>query len=201
MISFLVGTIEEKYENTLVLDVNGVGYELQISNNSLVALPDVNETTKVYTYLHVKEDGIALFGFATQEEKGIFMKLITVSGVGPKMAISILSGMKISDLIVAISREDVSLLAKIIGLGKKTAERICLELKDKISAVGYGTDLFNYKENLDNFYDENALNDAVETLINLGVNKNDAYRLARANAGDGATAEEIILKVLRYLGR
>lgn len=201
MISFLVGTIEEKYENTLVLDVNGVGYELQISNNSLVALPDVNETTKVYTYLHVKEDGIALFGFATQEEKGIFMKLITVSGVGPKMAISILSGMKISDLIVAISREDVSLLAKIKGLGKKTAERICLELKDKISAVGYGTDLFNYKENLNNFYDENALNDAVETLINLGVNKNDAYRLARANAGDGATAEEIILKVLRYLGR
>lgn len=201
MISFLVGTIEEKYENTLVLDVNGVGYELQISNNSLVALPDVNETTKVYTYLHVKEDGIALFGFATQEEKGIFMKLITVSGVGPKMAISILSGMKISDLIVAISREDVSLLVKIKGLGKKTAERICLELKDKISAVGYGTDLFNYKENLDNFYDENALNDAVETLINLGVNKNDAYRLARANAGDGATAEEIILKVLRYLGR
>ena len=201
MISFLVGTIEEKYENTLVLDVNGVGYELQISNNSLVALPDVNETTKVYTYLHVKEDGIALFGFATQEEKGIFMKLITVSGVGPKMAISILSGMKISDLIVAISREDVSLLAKIKGLGKKTAERICLELKDKISVVGYGTDLFNYKENLDNFYDENALNDAVETLINLGVNKNDAYRLARANAGDGATAEEIILKVLRYLGR
>ncbi len=201
MISFLVGTIEEKYENTLVLDVNGVGYELQISNNSLVALPNANETTKVYTYLHVKEDGIALFGFATQEEKGIFMKLITVSGVGPKMAISILSGMKISDLIVAISREDVSLLSKIKGLGKKTAERICLELKDKITVVGYGTDLFNYKENLDNFYDENALNDAVETLINLGVNKNEAYRLARANAGDGATAEEIILKVLRYLGR
>lgn len=201
MISFLVGTIEEKYENTLVLDVNGVGYELQISNNSLVALPNANETTKVYTYLHVKEDGIALFGFATQEEKGIFMKLITVSGVGPKMAISILSGMKISDLIVAISREDVSLLSKIKGLGKKTAERICLELKDKITVVGYGTDLFNYKENLDNFYDENALNDAVETLINLGVNKNEAYRLARANAGDGATAEEIILKVLRFLGR
>lgn len=201
MISFLVGTIEEKYENTLVLDVGGVGYELQISNSSLVALPDANETTRVYTYLHVKEDGIALYGFATVEEKAIFMKLITVSGVGPKMAISILSGMKLSDLIVAITREDVSLLSKIKGLGKKTAERVCLELKDKISAVGYGTDLFNYKENLDNFYDENALNDAVETLINLGVNKNEAYKLARANAGDGATAEEIILKVLRYLGR
>ena len=201
MIAFLVGTIEEKYENVLVMDVNGVGYELLISNNTLVALPNVNETTKVLTYLHVKEDGVALYGFATPEEKSIFMKLITVSGVGPKMAITILSGMKISDLIVAISREDVSLLSKIKGLGKKTAERICLELKDKISATGFETDLFNYKENLGSFINENALKDAVDTLIALGVNKNEAYGLARANAGDGATAEEIILKVLRQLGR
>ena len=201
MIAFLVGTIEEKYENVLIMDVNGVGYELLISNNTLVALPNVNETTKVLTYLHVKEDGVALYGFATPEEKSIFMKLITVSGVGPKMAITILSGMKISDLIVAISREDVSLLSKIKGLGKKTAERICLELKDKISATGFETDLFNYKENLGNFINENALKDAVDTLIALGVNKNEAYGLARANAGDGATAEEIILKVLRQLGR
>lgn len=201
MIAFLVGTIEEKYENMLVMDVNGVGYELLISNNTLVALPNVNETTKVLTYLHVKEDGVALYGFATPEEKSIFMKLITVSGVGPKMAITILSGMKISDLIVAITREDVSLLSKIKGLGKKTAERICLELKDKISATGFETDLFNYKENLGNFINENALKDAVDTLIALGVNKNEAYGLARANAGDGATAEEIILKVLRQLGR
>ena len=201
MIAFLVGTIEEKYENVLVMDVNGVGYELLISNNTLVALPNVNETTKVLTYLHVKEDGVALYGFATPEEKSIFMKLITVSGVGPKMAITILSGMKISDLIVAISREDVSLLSKIKGLGKKTAERICLELKDKISATGFETDLFNYKDNLGNFINENALKDAVDTLIALGVNKNEAYGLARANAGDGATAEEIILKVLRQLGR
>ena len=201
MIAFLVGTIEEKYENVLIMDVNGVGYELLISNNTLVALPNVNETTKVLTYLHVKDDGVALYGFATPEEKSIFMKLITVSGVGPKMAITILSGMKISDLIVAITREDVSLLSKIKGLGKKTAERVCLELKDKINATGFETDLFNYKENLGNFINENALKDAVDTLIALGVNKNEAYGLARANAGDGATAEEIILKVLRYLGR
>ena len=201
MIAFLVGTIEEKYENVLVMDVNGVGYELLISNNTLVALPNVNETTKVLTYLHVKEDGVALYGFATPEEKSIFMKLITISGVGPKMAITILSGMKISDLIVAISREDVSLLSKIKGLGKKTAERVCLELKDKINATGFETDLFNYKDNIGNFINENALKDAVDTLIALGVNKNEAYGLARANAGDGATAEEIIWKVLRQLGR
>lgn len=201
MIAFLVGTIEEKYENVLIMDVNGVGYELLISNNTLVALPNVNETTKVLTYLHVKEDGVALYGFATPEEKSIFMKLITVSGVGPKMAITILSGMKISDLIVAITREDVSLLSKIKGLGKKTAERVCLELKDKINVTGFETDLFNYKDNIGNFINENALKDAVDTLIALGVNKNEAYGLARANAGDGATAEEIIWKVLRQLGR
>ena len=201
MIAFLVGTIEEKYENVLIMDVNGVGYELLISNNTLVTLPNVNETTKVLTYLHVKDDGVALYGFATPEEKSIFMKLITVSGVGPKMAITILSGMKISDLIVAITREDVSLLSKIKGLGKKTAERVCLELKDKINATGFETDLFNYKDNIGNFINENALKDAVDTLIALGVNKNEAYGLARANAGDGATAEEIIWKVLRQLGR
>ncbi len=201
MISFLVGTIEEKFENYLVLDVNGVGYELIISNNTLVALPNINETTKVLTYLHVKEDGVSLYGFATPEEKQVFMKLITVSGVGPKMAISVLSGMKLSDLVVAITREDISILSKVKGLGKKTAERICLELKDKITTTGLDNNLFNYKDNIDSFVNENALNDAVDTLINLGVNKNDAYRLARANAGDGAMAEEIILKVLKQLGR
>ena len=199
MIGFLVGIIEEKFENYLLLDVNGVGYELLISNNTLVALPNINETTKVLTYLQVKEDGVALYGFATKEEKQIFMQIITVSGVGPKMAISILSGMKISDLILAIKREDVTLLSKIKGLGRKTAERICLELKDKVNAVGIEADLFNYNEVVN--INESALNDAVETLISLGVNKNEAYRLARANASNDATAEEIILKVLKYLGR
>lgn len=199
MIGFLVGTIEEKFENYLLLDVGGVGYELLISNNTLVALPNINETTKVLTYLQVKEDGVALYGFATKEEKQIFMQIITVSGVGPKMAISILSGMKISDLILAIKREDVTLLSKIKGLGRKTAERICLELKDKVNAVGIEADLFNYNEVVN--INESALNDAVETLISLGVNKNEAYKLARANASNDATAEEIILKVLKYLGR
>ena len=199
MIGFLVGTIEGKLENYLLLDVSGVGYELLISNNTLVALPNINETTKVLTYLQVKEDGVALYGFATKEEKQIFMQIITVSGVGPKMAISILSGMKISDLILAIKREDVTLLSKIKGLGRKTAERICLELKDKVNAVGIEADLFNYNEVVN--INESALNDAVETLISLGVNKNEAYKLARANASNDATAEEIILKVLKYLGR
>lgn len=199
MISFLVGTIEEKRENLLVVDVNGVGYELTISNNTLASLPMEGETTKVLTYLQVSENtGVCLYGFATEEEKAMFLRLITVSGVGPKMAITILSGMKLSDLVVAIMSEDSNLLSKIKGLGKKTAERICLELKDKISTTSFN---IQGSELIDNNYNENALNDAVDTLINLGVNKNEAYRLARSKATADTTAEEIILKVLRELGR
>ncbi len=199
MISFLIGTIEEKRENLLVLNVNGVGYELIISNNTLASLPIEGETTKVLSYLQVSENtGICLYGFATAEEKAMFLKLITVSGIGPKMAITILSGMKLSDLVVAIVSGDSNLLSKIKGLGKKSAERICLELKDKISATSMNV---QQADLLDSNYNENALNDAVETLINLGVNKNEAYRLARSKATADTTAEEIILKVLRELGR
>ena len=201
MIAFLVGTIEYKSENSLILDVNGVGYELAISNNTLLTLPNIGETIKILTYMQVSENtGVTLYGFGSEEEKSLFLKLITVSGIGPKIAIGILSGMKLSDLIVSIINEDSNSLSKIKGLGKKGAERICLELKDKISTTSL---------NLDDIasvmaggeYNESALNDAVETLISLGINKNEAYRLARSKADANITAEEIILKVLRELGR
>lgn len=198
MIAFLVGTIEQKFENTVILDVNGVGYELNVSNNTLISLPMEKETVKILTYLQVKEDGVALYGFATEEEKAMFMKLITVSGIGPKMAITILSGLKLSDLIVAIVNEDSNLLSKVKGLGKKSAERICLELKDKVSTTTLG---MLGDSAMDENYNEGALNDAVATLISLGINKNEAYRLARSKATADTTAEEIILKVLKDMGR
>lgn len=193
MIAFLVGIIEEKREGLLVLNVNGVGYELCISNNSLVALPQIGETTKVLTYMAVREDGVFLFGFTSREEKDLFLKLITVSGVGPKLALSVLSGMSISDLTIAINREETNRLAKIKGLGKKTAERICLELKDKVNSMVLPLEMGAIPDQVD----EDAVNLATETLVSLGINKNEAYRLARSYAKDGATAEEIISKALR----
>ncbi len=200
MISFLVGTIEEKHENLLIMDVNGVGYELTISNNTLVSLPMEHETAKVFTYLQVGENvGVCLYGFATEEEKSLFMKLITVSGVGPKSAIGVLSGMKLSDLVTSIISGDSNALSRIKGLGKKSAERICLELKDKISTNGLP--LLDGLSVTEEVYNESALNDAVVTLISLGVNKNEAYRLARSKATAETTAEEIILKVLKELGK
>ncbi len=191
MISFLRGIIEEKEEGRLVVDVNGVGYELFVSNNTLSSLPLQGETAKVLTYMAVREDGVFLFGFSSKEERELFLKLITVSGVGPKLAISILSGLNLSDLTVAIKKEDVKLLSSIKGLGKKTAERVCLELKDKIDLA------IQSEVNFDTNYNEDAVMLATDTLVSLGISKNEAYMLARANAGDNATAEEIISKSLR----
>lgn len=195
MISFLIGVIDEKRENYLTIDVNGVGYELTVSNNTLVSLPMPGENAKIYTYLSVREDGVSLYGFSTTEERDLFNKLITVSGIGPKVAITILSGLSISDLIVAISNQDVKLLSKIKGLGKKTAERLCLELKDKLNILDAGISVND--NNFDANYDEDAVQMATDTLISLGINKNEAYMLARSNAANNATAEEIISKSLR----
>ena len=196
MIAFITGTIEEKSENGVVINCNGMGYEVQTSTATLSSLPLVGEECKIYTYLQVKEDGISLFGFTTVDERELFYKLISVSGVGPKMAITVLSGMNISDLIVSILKEDTTALSRIKGLGKKTAERICLELKDKLTPVGGVLIDDNVIE-----INANVLDDACEALISLGLSKNEALRLARQNANENSTAEEIITSVLRNMGR
>jgi len=192
MISFLVGIIEDKREGILELDVNGVGFEVNVSANTLGALPMQGNNVKIYTYMAVREDDISLYGFSSIEERELFFKLISVSGIGPKMAVGILSGMTLSDLTMAIVKSDTRILSKIKGLGKKTAERLCLELKDKLSILSLSEESV-----FENDYDEDALQMAVDTLISLGINKNDAYMLARSYATKDATAEEIISKSLR----
>lgn len=192
MISFLMGIIEEKNENSVIINVNGVGFNVIVSTNTLPSLPLEGETAKIFTYMAVREDDISLYGFSSLEEREIFNKLTTVSGIGPKMAIGILSGLNLSDLVVAIIKEDSKLLSQIKGLGKKTAERLCLELKDKLSPLPSQDNV-----TFDLEYDEDAVQMATDTLISLGISKNDAYMLARTNATKDSTAEEIISKSLR----
>ena len=196
MIAFLVGTIEEKMENLLVVDVNGVGYELCISNNTLCALPMEGETAKILTYLQVKEDGIALYGFATAEEKAMFMKLITVSGVGPKMALVILSSLKVSDLVSCIAAGDVKTISQAKGVGKKTAERIVLELKGKIGELSSVTvSDFTMLTGVTS----TACDEATELLVNMGLSKFDALKLVKKVAVDGDSTENIIQKALKNM--
>lgn len=193
MFAFLEGTIVYKQDGILIVNVGGVGYELCISNYTAYALPNPNESARVLTYLQVKEDGVCLYGFATSEEKDLFLKLITVSGVGPKGAIGILSNISMQDLIKAISLGDIKVLSSIKGIGKKTAERIAIELKDKVTFEGS----FDVPEQI---VDTKAVDEAITVLVSLGVSKNDALRLAREYAKEDSTAEEIVSKALRGLG-
>lgn len=191
MFSYIVGTIEYKKDNLLILENNGIGYEITVSSNTIANLPSLNEEIKIYTFMHFKEDGVSIYGFESIEEKELFMKLISVSGVGPKAAISMLSGIQPTDLIIAIMKEDVKLISNVKGIGKKTAERLVLELKDKVAVFG------EIPVITDAVVDTPAVDEAINVLISLGVNKNEALKLARANAKTESSAEEIIALCLR----
>lgn len=133
MFAYLEGAVAEKDLNTLVLDVSGVGWQITCSMNTLSAAPETGAVMKVYTHLSVREDGVELFGFASREERAMFRSLTQVSGIGPKTAVQILSSMPLRDLTRAIMEGDVTALSRAQGVGKKTAQRIALELKGKVS--------------------------------------------------------------------
>src|SRR5213080_594272 len=131
MIAHLRGKLARKDPARVVVDVNGVGYEVFVPLTTFTALPDAGSEVSIDVHTHVREDMIALYGFSTRHERVIFEKLMTISGIGPKLAMTILSGGSVQDLVAAIKRSDLARLTSIPGVGKKTAERIILELKDK----------------------------------------------------------------------
>jgi len=199
MIYSLKGNITRIDDNVIVVDVNGVGYEVLCSLDSIDTLTQSKEQKIVYTYMHLREDACTLFGFADLSEKRMFLNLISVSGIGPKMAISILSGMSAKMLASAVVSKDVSRLTKIKGLGKKTAERIVLELKEKIEEnvknnASNPIDGFENQEFVQGFTQEMA--DAVQILIELGIKKEEATKLVKAKSSENDKAEEIVRKCL-----
>ena len=136
MISHLRGTVLEKHPNQIVIDVHGVGYEVTIPVSVYSSLPDLGAPVGVHIYQHVREDILALYGFVTKDDKALFEKLIAVSGIGPRLAITALSGLTTDDLVAAIRSGAVEQLVRIPGVGKKTAERMVLELRDKLGPAG-----------------------------------------------------------------
>ena len=199
MIAYLKGKIIDKTENSIVVEVNGVGYEVSISLNTNLSLSNKTEC-ELFTYMQVREDGVFLFGFSTKQEKELFLKLITVSGVGPKMAITILSGASLTDIITAIVCEDSALLSKFKGVGKKTAERIILELKEKVNEnLKEQNSMFDFNVNFD--LKNNVIEDTILALTTLGVNKSDAVKKIRENYVDGDSVEVLIEKILKNMSR
>ena len=194
MIGFINGVLEEINGNTLIISCGGVGFEILASQNTISKLADVGQTVKVYTYLNVREDEMSLFGFATVEEKSMFNKLTSVSGIGPKTAISILSDISLYDLASAILAGDATAISKVKGIGKKTAERIVLELKEKVDNL-VSIDKLAPQQSGNSQEVEYAIN----VLLSLGLSRFDATKRIREMADPTDKAEDIIQKVLKSL--
>ena len=192
MYYYLQGTVAHLELSECVIDCGGVGYKLTITGGAYEALASyVGKTAKVFTHLAVREDGIELFGFISEDERSCFLSLIGVSGVGPKAAVSILTAMRPSELISAITTENTKQIAKAQGIGNKTAARIILELKDKIAgAVGTVTAAVSHPSLTHG--DNSELSDAVEGLMALGYDKRDINaRLAKLDI-NGLNSGQII---------
>lgn len=179
MIALLRGTLVEKHPNQAILETGGVGYDVTIPISTFSQLPDVGAETKLRVYTHVREDVIALYGFLTADEKNLFEKLIGVSGIGPSLAVKVLSGMAAGDLLNAIRRNELEKLVRIPGVGKKTAERIVLELRDKLPApAGEQAAAQPSLSQLDE--------DVLSALINLGCARPAAEAAVRKARAGGA---------------
>ena len=199
MIAFLRGTLLEKHPNQVIVETGGVGYDVVIPVSTFSALPNAGSEVRLRIYTHVREDALALFGFQTAEEKAIFEKLISISGIGPKLGITVLSGLATADLISAIRNGEVARLVRIPGVGKKTAERIVLELKEKMEGLA-APDLAGAKEK-----PAAALRaveqDVLSALMNLGCNRaaaDTAVRKAK-EAGVSDAFEPLFRKSLELV--
>ncbi len=179
MYAYIKGEIIDISEDNLVLECNNIGYNIRIPLSVAQRLPGIGATVKIYTYTSVREDAFNLFGFLSKDDLEIYKKLIAVNGIGSKGALSILSAMSADDLRFAILSGDAAAIAKAQGIGKKSAERIILELRDKVQfTVSAATDL-EVLTSSDTTAETNAKNEAIEALTSLGYSPSDALRAVR----------------------
>lgn len=197
MIAYVKGKVIDEFEGGVVIENNGIGYEILCSATAAAKL-SANKEGAVYTYFQLRDDGVSLYGFDNKAEKAMFIKLISVSGVGPKLGISVLSGMSLTDLATAIATSDVKSLSRIKGLGKKTAERIVLELREKISADEDGVLISPVGATNTVLSSEDE--DAVIALIELGFSSADSRKaVQKAKEAGAKTAQEVISAALRSM--
>lgn len=195
MIGRLRGTLIEKRPPRLLLDVQGVGYEVEATMTAFYGMPEAGAEYTLYTHLVVREDAHTLFGFAGVAERDLFRELIRVNGVGPRMALTILSGMSANDFAAAISEGDPSILTRLPGVGKKTAERLIIEMRDRLDldqAAFVGGPASKPLAG-------DPASDAVSALVALGYKPAEAGRLVKGCEGQGLSSEEMIRQALRSL--
>ncbi len=190
MIATLHGKLQSRTDDSLIINVGGVGFRVRIPSSALANLGAVGSDVMLFTHLHVREDDLSLYGFATEEELRLFETLLTVSGIGPKVALGVLSSASADTLRVAIAQGNLDVLTAIPGIGKKTAQRLVLELKGKIDVSGLSE--VGELSPLDE--------DVMNALINLGYSAAEATRAARAVPSSAQTVEERVRTALQYLG-
>lgn len=201
MIGRLRGMLLEKRPPLLLLDVHGVGYELEAPMTTFYRLPEINHEVTLHTHFVVREDAQLLFGFASEGERRLFRDLLKVNGVGPKVALAILSGIEAEQFALCVQGGDIARLTRLPGVGKKTAERLIVEMRDRLAdwQAGPGISAAASERTVPAAADPVA--DAVSALIALGYKPNEASRHVHAVAQDGMASEAIIREALRQLGR
>lgn len=198
MFSYIKGNLEVKNLNYVVIDVNGIGFKIFMSESAIQRLEETGNTVKIYTHMNVKEDDLSLYGFITSEELRMFELLIGVSGVGAKSAISMLSSITPSKFALAVISNDVKTLTKIPGIGPKSAQRIILELKDKLKTEeAIQTDNIELKTSI---VENNKLEEAVQALKVLGYTRQEIESVLAKIEVNTLTVEDIIRKALSFLG-
>ena len=202
MIAFLSGKLLEKQANTLIVEVGGVGYEVSIPLSTFYELGEPGTDVELRIYTHVREDAIQLFGFKTARERDLYLKLISVQGIGAKSGITMLSGMSADEIIAAIRTNDLGRLTTIPGVGKKTAERLVIELRDKVVelAIAAGASASNSVEQLPS---DLVFDDALSALVNLGYQRSAAERALKKVAEEGVdlSVQKLLRRSLQLLAK
>jgi len=197
MYAFIEGALCEKSADSLVIDAGGVGYLLQVSGETLRKAPPIGQRFKCFTVLAVREDAMELYGFATREERAMYERLRTVSGIGPRSAMSILSTLSVHDLSVALITGDITALARAPGIGRKTAQRLALELRDKVD----NEQLIGAQDvGLSGVMERGVTGEAIEALMALGYQSAEAARAVGKAAQNTDKLDEIIRLALKGMG-
>jgi holliday junction DNA helicase RuvA len=194
VIGFLRGEIVQKQPPILMLDVQGVGYEINAPMSTFYALPALGKTVQVLTHLTVREDAHILYGFVCEGDRQLFRNLIKVNGVGPKLALTILSGMNSDEFSLAVQNSDAAALVRLPGIGKKTAERLVIEMRDKVAEVG---EVQSAEFGQPSHVQQSPMNDALSALISLGYKPTDANKMIKGVKSEGLASDEIIRLALR----
>ena len=201
MIGRLRGTLAEKQPPHLILDVNGLGYELEVPMTTLYRLPSVGEPLTLHTHLVVREDAQLLYGFIGKRDRDFFRELIRLNGVGPKLALALMSSLEVDELVRCVQAQDTSALVRVPGVGKKTAERLLVELKDRFKAWETVPSMFalvpNQPDGAPAQPVASAESDAVSALISLGYKPQEASKAVSAIKDKGLSSEDMIRRALK----